>query len=79
MTICSENLHRLVVEGRILHPGMGLSSIATLPPPSRSPPSRWRLVKSSDAAQIDAVIALAMSAERASTPAAAPPKLLGWI
>ncbi len=32
-----------------------------------------------EAAQIDAVIALAMAAERASTPAPPPAKLLGWI
>jgi len=36
-------------------------------------------VKSADAAQIRAVIALAMATERASTPTAAPAKLLGWI
>jgi hypothetical protein len=36
------------------------------------------LVKSADAAQLDAVIALAMAAERAST-SAPPARLLGWI
>jgi hypothetical protein len=42
-------------------------------------PRGWRLVKPADAAQIDGVIALAMAAERASTPAPAPAKLLGWL
>ncbi len=36
-------------------------------------------MKSCDAAQIDGVIALSMAAERASTPAPAPAKFLGWI
>ncbi len=79
MTICSENLHRLVVEGRILHPGIAELDRHVAAAVAKPTPRGWRLVKSSDAAQIDACIALAMSAERASTPAAAPPKILGWI
>jgi hypothetical protein len=41
-------------------------------------PRGWRLVTSAESAQIDGVIALAMTAERAQTvvPRA---KLLGWI
>jgi hypothetical protein len=36
-------------------------------------------VKSSETVQIDGVIALAMAAERASTPAPPPVRILGWI
>lgn len=42
-------------------------------------PRGWRLVKSSETVQIDAVIALSMAAERACTPAARQPRILGWI
>jgi hypothetical protein len=38
----------------------------------------WRLVKSAESAQIDAVIALAMAAERAEQPASAL-KFHGWL
>jgi len=79
MTICSENLHRLVTEKRLRHPGdreLDRHAAAAVAKPT---PRGWRLVKSAEAAQIDAVIALAMAAERASTPAPAPTRLLGWV
>jgi hypothetical protein len=41
-------------------------------------PRGWRLVKSADGAQIDAVIALAIAAERAEKPVNVP-KVVGWL
>jgi len=79
MTICSENLHRLVVEQRLRHPGVAELDRHVANAQAKPTPRGWRLVKSAEAAQIDAVIALAMAAERASTPAPPPAKLLGWI
>ena len=78
MTICSENLHRLVVEQRLRHPGDAELDRHVANAVAKPTPRGWRLVKSADAAQIDGVVALAMAAERAemSEPA---PKLLGWI
>ncbi len=79
MTICSERLHGLVVEGRLRHPGVAELDRHVANALAKPTPRGWRLVKSAEAAQIDAVIALAMCAERASAPAPAPAKLLGWI
>jgi phage terminase large subunit-like protein len=79
MTICSEKLHGLVVEQRLRHPGVAELDRHVANAVAKPTPRGWRLVKSADAAQIDAVIALAMAAERASTPAPAPARLLGWI
>ena len=79
MTLCSERLHGLVVEGRLGHPGVAELDRHVANAVAKPTPRGWRLVKSAEAAQIDAVIALAMAAERASTAAPAPAKLLGWI
>lgn len=79
MTISSENLHRLVVERRLRHPGIAELDRHVAAAVAKPTPRGWRLVKSSDAAQIDAVIALSMAAERACAPAPAPPRLLGWL
>jgi hypothetical protein len=79
MTVCSENLHRLIVEQRLRHPGVAELDRHVANAVAKPTPRGWRLVKSADAAQIDAVIALAMAAERASTPARPPARLLGWI
>ncbi len=79
MTICSEKLHGLVVEQRLLHPGVAELDRHVANAVAKPTPRGWRLVKSAEAAQIDAVIALAMAAERASTPAPQPTRLLGWI
>ena len=69
MTRCSENVHRLIIEGRLRHPGDreldAHVSNAHAKPTARG----WRLVKASDGAQIDGLIALAMAAERAEQPA----------
>ena len=79
MTLCSERLHALVVEGRLRHPGVAELDRHVANAVAKPTPPGWRLVKSAEAAQIDAVIALAMAAERASTAAPPPAKLLGWI
>jgi phage terminase large subunit-like protein len=79
MTICSERLHGLVVEQRLRHPGVAELDRHVANAQAKPTPRGWRLTKSAEAAQIDAVIALAMAAERASTPAPPPAKLLGWI
>lgn len=79
MTICSENLHRLVVEQRLRHPGDAELDRHVANAVAKPTPRGWRLTKSADAAQIDGVIALAMAAERASAPAPAPARLVGWV
>lgn len=79
MTICSERLHGLVVEQRLRHPGVAELDRHVAAAVAKPTPRGWRLTKSAEAAQIDAAIALAMAAERASTPAPPPAKLLGWI
>lgn len=79
MTVCSERLHGLVVEGRLRHPGVAELDRHVGAAVAKPTPRGWRLVKSADAVQIDAVIALAMAAERASTPAEPPARVLGWV
>jgi phage terminase large subunit-like protein len=79
MTRCSENLHRLVVEGRLRHPGDGELDRHVAAAVAKPTPRGWRLVKAADSLQIDGVIALAMAAERASAPAPEPVRVLGWI
>jgi phage terminase large subunit-like protein len=77
MTRCSENLHRLVIEQRLRHPGVAeLDRVANAV--AKPTPRGWRLVKGAESAQIDAVIALAMAAERAEQPASAL-KFHGWL
>lgn len=65
MTRCSENLHRLVVEGRLRHPGVAELDRHVANAIAKPTPRGWRLVRSSEIAHIDAVIALVMAAERA--------------
>jgi phage terminase large subunit-like protein len=77
MTSCSENLHRLVTEQRLRHFGHPTLDAHVSNAIAKPSPRGWRLVKAADAAHIDAVIALAMSAqmvERRSEVA-----LLGWL
>jgi len=78
MTRCSENLHRLVVEGRLRHPGVAELDRHVAAAIAKPTPRGWRLVKSSEVVQIDAVIALAMAAERAEVQPAGV-ELLGWL
>ncbi len=79
MTKASENLHRLIVEGKLRHPAIAELDRHVAAAVAKPTPRGWRLVKSSDSAQIDGAIALSMAAERASTPAARPPRIVGWI
>jgi phage terminase large subunit-like protein len=78
MTLCLENLHRLIIERRLRHPGVAELDRHVANAVAKPTPRGWRLVKSADIAQIDAVIALAMAAERAE---AAQPvvKFHGWL
>lgn len=79
MTVCSERLHGLVTEQRLRHPGVAELDRHVANAVAKPTPRGWRLTKAADAAQIDAVIALAMAAERASTPAPAPARFVGWL
>jgi phage terminase large subunit-like protein len=65
MTICSENLHRTIVEGRLRHRGDRLLDLHVANAEAKPTPRGWRLVKRAEGAQIDAVIALAMAVENA--------------
>lgn len=78
MTICSERLHGLVVEQRLRHPGVAELDRHVAAAVAKPTPRGWRLVKSAEAAQIDALIALAMAAERATQPVAEL-KFHGWV
>jgi hypothetical protein len=76
----SENLHSAVVSRRLTHPdhpGLNRQVAAAI---ARTTPRGWLLDKSSDAAQIDAVVALAGAVERAERQLERQePKLLGWL
>lgn len=65
MTRCSENLHRIVTEKRLRHPGIAELDQHVAAAVAKPTPRGWRLVKATTTDQIDALIALAMSAERA--------------
>jgi len=66
MTICSEKLHGLVVEQRLQHPGHSDLDRHVSNAIAKPTPRGWRLVRASENAQVDALIALAMASERAS-------------
>jgi phage terminase large subunit-like protein len=77
MTRCSENLHRLIVEGRFRHAGHPTLDAHIANAEAKPTPRGWRLVKRAESAHIDAAIALAMAAECAEKqPATA--RVLGW-
>jgi phage terminase large subunit-like protein len=78
MTNCSENLHRLVTEGRLRHFGHGTLDAHVGNAVAKPTPRGWRLVKSGDASHIDALISLAMAAQMAEN-RPRPTQLLGWI
>jgi phage terminase large subunit-like protein len=78
MTRCSENLHRLIVEQRLRHPGVGELDRHVANARAKATPRGWRLVKSSETAQVDAVISLAMAAERVEQKPE-PIQILGWV
>lgn len=78
MTICSENLHRLVVDGRLRHFGHPTLDAHVANAIATPTPRGWRLVKSGESQHVDAVIALAMAAEMAEKQPE-PVRVLGWL
>jgi phage terminase large subunit-like protein len=67
-----------VIKGRGRRPGAAELDRHVANAAAKPTPRGWRLVKSAESAQIDAVIALAMAAERAEQPASAL-KFHGWL
>lgn len=67
-----------MVEGRLRHPGVAELDRHVANAVAKPTPRGWRLVKSAEGAQIDALISLAMAAERPSQPVAEL-KFHGWI
>lgn len=79
MTVASERLHSAIVERRLRHPAHPDLDRHVGQAVARQVAGRgWRLDKTDPAHQIDAVVALAMAAERAEHKPA-PAQLVGWI
>ena len=78
MTAASENLHRVIVERKLTHPGDPRLDRHVAAAVAKRTGRGWRLDKSARDAQIDAVVALAMAAERVENRRPAP-QLLGWL
>jgi phage terminase large subunit-like protein len=78
MVPASERLYAAVVERRLKHPNDPALNAHVAGAIARQTPRGWRLDKSERAAQIDAVVALAMALERAEQPVR-PARLLGWL
>jgi phage terminase large subunit-like protein len=78
MAPASERLHAAIVEGRLTHPDDPDLNRHVASAVAKDTARGWRLDKSARAAQIDAVIALAMAVERAETPTQKV-ELLGWV
>ena len=78
MTAASENLHRVIVEGKLTHPGHAELDRHVAAAVARKTGRGWRLDKLTKAAQIDAVVALAMAAERAEA-RPEPARILAWV
>jgi len=78
MSPASEGLHAAIVEGRLTHPGDPDLDRHVASAVAKDTARGWRLDKSARAAQIDAVIALAMAVERAEAPGQKA-ELLGWV
>jgi hypothetical protein len=78
MTVCSERLHGLIMEERLRHRGVAELDRDVANAVAKPTPRGWRLVKSAEGAQIDALIALAMAAERAARQPRTV-KMLGWL
>lgn len=78
MVPASEQLYSAIIEQRLKHQndpalnGHVASAIA------KQTPRGWRIDKAKATDQVDAVVALAMAVDRASTPVA-PARLLGWL
>lgn len=78
MTAASENLHRLIVEGKLTHPGDPELDQHVAAAVAKQTGRGWRLDKLTKDAQIDGVIALAMACERSEVKPN-PVRLLGWV
>lgn len=81
MTQASENLYRLVVEQQVRHPNDATLNQHVAAAVAKPTERGWRLSKprgEGRASQVDAVVALAMAAERACQPAPRA-ELLGWV
>lgn len=79
MTVASEGLHAAIVEKRLKHPGHPGLDRHVAQAIAKKTGRGWRLDKSTRSAQIDSVIALAMSVERAQAPTPPPARVLGWV
>jgi phage terminase large subunit-like protein len=75
----SEGLHGVIVGGRLTHPDHPELNQHVANAIAKQTPRGWRLDKSGDAVQIDAVVALMIAVERADQPAPEPSRLLGWL
>jgi len=75
----SENLHGAIVAKRLVHPDHPELNAHVANAVAKQTPRGWRLDKSGEGVQIDAVVALMIAVERADQPAAEAPKLLGWL
>jgi len=78
MVPASERLYSAVVERRLTHSNDPALNAHVAGAIAKQTPRGWRLDKSERAAQIDAVVALAMALERAEQPAR-PARLVGWV
>jgi phage terminase large subunit-like protein len=74
----SENLHRVIAERELRHPGDPALDRQVAAVVARRAGRGWRLDKLERESQIDAAVALAMAAERAQH-RPAPAKLVGWL
>lgn len=79
MGAASENLHGAVVSKRLVHPNHPVLNQHVANAVAKSTGRGWRIDKSADGVQIDALVALMIAIERADQPGRRPAKLLGWI
>lgn len=70
--------HKAIVERKLRHRGHRELDAHVAAAAAKQTGRGWRLVQGGNAAQIDAVIALAMAAERAQHEEE-PARLLGWL
>ncbi|KAA0275387.1 MAG: hypothetical protein EDQ89_00195 [Acidobacteria bacterium] len=78
MVPASERLYAAVVEGRLRHPNADDLNAHVAAAIAKQTQRGWRIDKSDERAQIDAVVALCMALERAEQPAPEA-RLLGWL
>lgn len=79
MGAASENLHGAVVSKRLTHPDHPELNQHAANAVAKQTPRGWRLDKSGDGVQIDALVALMIAVERADQPTPEAPRLLGWL